>query len=56
MTKKQLIALADHIKKDRANPVVWTAFDGDTIDSLADFCATQNPRFNRERWLGYVYD
>ena len=21
---------------------------------LADFCQSQNPRFNRERWLGYI--
>lgn len=21
---------------------------------LADFCAAQNPRFDRERWLGYI--
>jgi hypothetical protein len=23
-------------------------------DVLADFCRTQNPRFDRERWLDYI--
>jgi hypothetical protein len=23
-------------------------------DALADFCASQNSRFDRERWLGYI--
>jgi hypothetical protein len=25
------------------------------VVALADFCAEQNDRFNRKRWLGYVH-
>lgn len=25
-----------------------------TVESLADFCEKQNPRFDRVRWLGYI--
>lgn len=25
-----------------------------TVEMLADFCASTNPRFNRQRWLDYV--
>ncbi len=24
------------------------------VQVLADFCASQNPQFNRERWLSYI--
>jgi hypothetical protein len=24
------------------------------IDRIADFCASQNANFNRERWLAYI--
>lgn len=53
MTKKHFIALADQIIETNrifANkPFTPTA-----ISTLADFCAAQNPNFNRERWLGYI--
>jgi hypothetical protein len=49
MTKQHFIALADHIKSiNRHDFPQWI------VDSLADFCQSQNPRFNRERWLGYI--
>lgn len=48
MTKKHFIALADHI---RQHP---TQFDDRRLDILADFCESQNPRFKRERWIGYI--
>jgi len=47
MTKKNFIALADFIKE-------YAAYGNLTVDQLADFCQAQNPRFNRERWLGYI--
>ena len=57
MTKKHFIALADMIK--RANAVAcWPdgqfPFMKAQINILADFCQSQNPNFNRERWLSYV--
>lgn len=59
MTKKDFIALADTIRE--TNRVfeghtysVHLPFGERAISDLADFCASQNPRFNRERWLGYI--
>jgi len=61
MTKKDFIALADAVRTLRPGPLVsykkgLEAFDQwlKTIESLADFCTSQNPRFNRERWIGYI--
>ena len=61
MTKKHFIALADAIKVHNAiKRDVWgknaerMCFNAEQQDALADFCAAQNPNFNRERWLGYI--
>lgn len=48
MSKKDFIALADHIKTSTAN---WTQ---EHLDVLASFCKSRNGRFMRERWLAYV--
>lgn len=48
MSKKHFIALADFIHANRYH------FTPDAIERLADFCASQNPRFNRQRWLDYI--
>jgi hypothetical protein len=51
MTKKTLIALADAIRDmKQRHPTLSTA----QLESLADFCQSQNPRFNRQRWLAYI--
>ena len=47
MTKKTFIALANSIRADGT-------FTPEQIETLADFCAAQNPAFNRARWLAYV--
>ena len=56
MTKKHFIALADTIKDFQycAERGDATPFTETQIALLAGFCEEQNPRFNRERWLGYV--
>jgi hypothetical protein len=60
MTKKHFIALADTMK---ASKPTWTPGGSDVpalmqwerdVRALADFCASQNPRFNRTRWTLYV--
>lgn len=52
MTKKHFIALADMIKASfNFGGVLYTE---DQINQLADFCASTNPRFNRERWIAYI--
>ena len=52
MSKKHFIALADYIKAH--NDTHDTTFNEPHIRALAHFCAMQNPRFNRERWLAYI--
>ena len=57
MTKKNFIALADTIKAHNEYSLRdenTTAFTSEQIISLAAFCEEQNPKFNRERWLGYI--
>jgi hypothetical protein len=51
MTKKHFIALADSIRNEQSGDDNFTTRQ---LDVLADFCAWQNPKFNRERWLGYI--
>jgi hypothetical protein len=51
MTNKNVVALAD------ALPLHDATADGVTPDHLpvlADFCASQDPGFNRERWIDYA--
>jgi hypothetical protein len=55
MTKQNFIALADIIiasaPQDRSSQ---GTFSRSAILELANFCASQNPAFNRERWLDYI--
>jgi len=61
MTKKNFVALADVIRNHNAlldctrNPGYSTMrYNVAQIASLAGFCQSQNPNFNRERWLAYI--
>jgi len=55
MSKKDFVALADAIRDhNRINSQYGDGFTDVYIDTLARFCATQNPRFNRQRWLDYI--
>ncbi len=53
MTRKDFIELADAIKEHNASPGS-IRFTQTQINALARFCASQNPRFDRARWLGYI--
>lgn len=51
MTKKHFIELADTLRNnlpenedERCN----------LLNVLADFCQSQNPNFNRSRWMDYI--
>jgi hypothetical protein len=48
MTKKHFIQLANKI---RANNDLFTP---EALKALADFCQSQNPNFNRQRWVDYI--
>jgi hypothetical protein len=52
MRKKVLIRLADKIRN--ANKHIDGCFSRQAIERLAEFCLEVNPRFKRERWLGYI--
>lgn len=61
MSKRDFIALADAIRDHgtEIDPhsfvrITDTPLTKDQIDMLADFCARQNPMFNRSRWLDYI--
>ena len=58
MTKQHFIALADSIRQNNSAAVATRnahlSFDTHHLGVLADFCAAQNPAFNRSRWLAYV--
>ena len=55
MTKQHFIALADSIRSHNASQTnLGDIFDKTHIETLANFCAAQNPAFNRERWMAYV--
>ena len=52
MTKRHFIDLADRLRgvmphnKNRQ----WE----ETIEALTQFCAAENPRFDKQRWLNYL--
>ena len=46
MTKQNFIALADHLR--------GLDIPEDVLAALVDFCRSQNPAFNRDRWLNYL--
>jgi hypothetical protein len=56
MTKKQFVALADSIREHNrlAKFNGETAFTDDHFAALSRFCALENARFKRERWLDYI--
>lgn len=61
MSKKHFIALADTIREynkaafpSGTNIASPLQFDCTQLYALANFCQSQNPRFNRQRWLDYI--
>lgn len=56
MSKKHFIALANavriHQEKQYRNGVIEKP--PFLIDTLADFCQSQNSNFKRDRWIAYI--
>jgi len=46
MSKKDFIKLADYVRGE--------GFTDAQLEVLASFCKSQNSRFMRDRWLGYI--
>lgn len=62
MSKKHFIALADAVRRmmpvegehlDECYAPCYSTWEN-MRDALADFCQSQNSRFDRARWLGYI--
>ena len=57
MSKKDFIALANAIRQHNHNAKLTSAsyaFDTRHLETLADFCRSQNSAFMRDRWLDYI--
>ena len=54
MTKKHFTALADFLRARTLTPNNGGTCTPYQIEQLADFCAAQNPQFNRTRWIDYI--
>ncbi len=59
MTKKHFIALADALREIKPQTpcegglAMSIQFDK-TLHAVAGVCTQSNPRFNSERWFGYI--
>jgi hypothetical protein len=54
MSKKHFIKLADTLASVTRHDDGETVNFAAVLDAVADFCKSQNPNFNRDRWLGYI--
>lgn len=54
MTNKDLVALADTLRIHNRTAEAPAEFTPDHLRVLADFLASQDASFNRERWMDYV--
>ena len=54
MTKIDLVALADALRRHNQTADGRTEFTPDHLLALADFCASQYPNLNRKRWIDYI--
>ena len=54
MTKADLIALADALRRHNQTADGRTEFIPDHLLVLADFCASQYPNLNRKQWIDYI--
>ena len=54
MTNKDLVALAQALRIHNRTADGRTEFTPDHLRVLADFCASQDPGFNRRLWIDYI--
>jgi hypothetical protein len=50
-------SLRDHSRcttQDYTPSAAYMLFTQGQLSTLANFCQSQNPRFNRKRWLSYI--
>ena len=56
MTKKDFVAIAQIIKENSHDLIVnystnWDGWRNDMVDGFADYFATQNPNFDRDKFI-----
>ena len=54
MTNNEFVALADALRNHNRTADGRTEFTPDHLLVLADFCASQDPNFNRRHWIDYI--
>jgi hypothetical protein len=54
MTINDFVALAEAVRTHNRKADGRTEFTPDHLRVLADFCASQDPNFNRKRWIDYI--
>jgi hypothetical protein len=54
MTNKDLVTLADTLRINNRTANAATEFTPDHLRVLADFFASQDASFKRERWMDYI--
>jgi len=59
MSKKDFIALADALREHNRLQAIYSTpdvnpFDANHLETIAQFCGTQNHRFKTDRWLDYI--
>ena len=54
MTTNDFVALAEALRAHNGKADGRTEFTPDHLRVLADFCASQEPNFNRKRWIDYI--
>ena len=54
MTNNDLVTLAEALRIHNQTADGRTEFTPDHLLVLADFCASQNPNFDRRRWIDYI--
>ena len=54
MTKEALVALAEALRTHNGTADGRTEFTPDHIRVLAEFCASQDPEFNKQQWIDHI--
>ena len=54
MTKKDFIALANAFRSLLEESTEETITFDQCVNAIADVCQESNPRFDRDRWIGYI--
>jgi hypothetical protein len=54
MTNENVVALAEALRAHNRTADGRTEFTPDHLEVLGKFCASQDPNFNQQQWIGYI--